>query len=101
MPNQQTRLLNATELLDIYGIPALSEVERREYFTFNKQETETLNSFKSIEDAVYFSVCLAFFKIKQTLIDFNYRDITPERQHVMERYFLNRISPKSLYLIWR
>ncbi len=96
MSNQNTRLLSATEQLDIYSIPALNDIERREYFTFNDQETNTLKSFVAIEDAVYFAVCLVFFKIRQTLVDFNYRDITLERQHVMERYFTNQTSPKSL-----
>lgn len=96
MPNKNTLLLNPTERLDIYGIPALNDAERREYFTFNEQETKKMNSFQAIEDTVYFAVCLAFFKIKQTLVNFNYRDITSERQHVMERYFPNQPFPKSL-----
>ena len=95
MSKQNARLLNAADLLDIYGIPTLNDAERREYFTFNEQEIKTLKSFKTIENAVYFGVALVFFKIKQTLVDFSYQDITLERRHIMERYFPNRASPKS------
>ena len=37
-----------------------------------------------------------FFKTKQTLVDFNYQDVTAERQHVMKRYFPQRVSPRAL-----
>ncbi|MGD9153703.1 MAG: Tn3 family transposase [Gammaproteobacteria bacterium] len=96
MPNKNSQLLNATEILDVYGVPALNEFEIREYFTLNKDETKALKSFKDVENAVYFAASLVFFKIKQTLINFNYQDITNERRHIMERYFPRKKSPKKL-----
>jgi TnpA family transposase len=47
------------------------------------------------KEAIYFSICLVFFKIKQTLVDFTYQDVTTERQHVMGRYFSHRSAPRS------
>lgn len=96
MPNKNARLLSPTELLDIYGIPVLSEIERKECFTFNEEESKALRDFKDLKDAIYFAICLVFFKTKQTLVDFNYQDVTAERQHVMKRYFSQRISPRAL-----
>ena len=96
MPNKIPRLLMPTELLDIYGIPSLNDIERQEYFTFNDQEIQALQNFKDIKDSIYFAICLVFFKIKRTLVDFNYQDITPERQYLMQRYFPNKISPRTL-----
>ena len=96
MANKDSRLLSQTELLDIYGIPVLSDIEHEEYFTFNEEETKALKSFKDIKEAVYFAICLVFCKIKQTLVDFNYQDVTAERQHVMKRYFPQMSSPRSL-----
>ena len=96
MLEQNARILNQTEILDIYGVPVLDDVERREYFTFNEQEVAILKSFRILEDSVYFAICLAFFKLKQTLVDFSYRETTSERQHVIERYFNNRNSIRSL-----
>ncbi|MBL4867513.1 MAG: Tn3 family transposase [Pseudomonadales bacterium] len=96
MSNENTRLLSTTEQLDIYGVPVLNDAERTQYFTFNDHETTALNRFDGVDDAVYFAVCLVFFKIRLSLIKFNYRDITLERQHVMKRYFPNKASPKSL-----
>ena len=87
MANKIPRLLAPAELLDIYGIPVLSDIERQEYFTFNEEENKALKEFKDTKEAVYFAICLVFFKIKRTLVDFNYQDVTAERQHVMERYF--------------
>jgi hypothetical protein len=96
MPNVKTQLLTPAELLDLYGTPLLDETERREYFTLSKSELKVLKSLKNTEEAVYFTVCLAFFKIKRTFVDFGYQDITEERRHIMDRYFPNKSPPKSL-----
>jgi TnpA family transposase len=96
MSSPNTQLLSASERLDVYGVPVLNDAERREWFTFTDQEIDALTRITAIEDAVYFAVSLVFFKIKHTLVDFGYRDITRERQHVMARYFPDRASPKSL-----
>jgi TnpA family transposase len=96
MTNNIPRLLSPTEILEIYGVPVLNDTERQEYFTFNPAEIQTLKSFKAPEDAVYFAVALVFFKIKHTFIDFTYREVTPERQHVMTRYLSNKPIPKTL-----
>ena len=95
MANKIPRLLAPAELLDIYGIPILSDIERQEYFTFNEEENKALKEFKNTKEAVYFAICLVFFKIKRTLVDFNYQNVTAERQHVMERYFPKVSSPRS------
>ncbi len=87
MANKIPRLLTPAELLDIYGIPALSNIERQEYFTFNAEESKALYDFKYAKEAIYFAICLVFFNIKQTLGDFSYQNVTAERQHVMKRYF--------------
>lgn len=100
MPNKIPRLLSPTELLDIYGIPILNDIERQELFTFSEVEIKTLKGFKDIKDAVYFAICLVFFKTKKTLITFNYQDVTAERQYVMERYFPNQPSPRTLPTIY-
>ncbi|WP_032114041.1 Tn3 family transposase [Candidatus Paracaedibacter symbiosus] len=96
MANKIPRLLAPAELLDIYGIPLLGDIERQEYFTFNEEESKALKDFKGTKEAVYFAICLVFFKIKQTLVDFNYQNVTTERQHVMERYFPQSLSPRAL-----
>jgi len=96
MANKNTNLLNPIELLDIYGMPYLNDIERREYFALNKAELHAMKNFKNTQEAIYFAVCLAFFKIKGTLTSFSYRDITAERQHLIERYFPDDSIPKSL-----
>jgi hypothetical protein len=65
MPNKIPRLLAPAELLNIYNIPFLSDIEHEEYFTFNEEEIKTLKGFKDIKEAVYFAICLVFFKIKR------------------------------------
>jgi TnpA family transposase len=96
MPNKIVKLLTPTELLDLYGIPILNDLERQEYFTFSPPEIKVLESFSGPKEAVYFAVCLVFFKIKKTLVEFNYQEITAERQHIMQVYFPKKAFPKSL-----
>jgi hypothetical protein len=96
MANVNSRLLSPAELLEIYGGPILNDAERRELFTFNEAETKALQNFQDPKNQLYFSICLVFFKIRRTFVDFTYRDVTAERQHVMERYFPQKPYPKSL-----
>ena len=91
------RLFTPQEKLDIYGMPNLNDTERREYFTFNTQELKTLKRFRHTTDAIYFAISLVFFKLKKTLVEFSYRDVTQERRHVMARYFSNKKTPRLSY----
>ena len=95
MANPNSTLLTAEERRSLYGVPVLNDIERTEYFTFTDDEIKILNGFDHIENAVYFAISLAFFKLKYTLINFSYQDVTPERQYVMKRYFPNEISPRN------
>ena len=72
MSKTKLQLLSPTELLDIYSTPTLNDIELREYFTLNKNEIKVLRSFKTVGESVYFAICLIFFKIKRTLINFGY-----------------------------
>jgi hypothetical protein len=76
MPNTKTQLFTPDEIVDIYGVPLLDDSERKEYFTLNPDEHKVLNSFKSTKEAIYFCICLVFFKIKRTFVNFNYQDVT-------------------------
>lgn len=96
MPNTTSNLLNANEKLDIYGQPILTADEITEFFSFNASELKALRSFRDTSHALYFAISLAFFKLKGTLIQFGYQSTTKERQHVMERYFPSKSTPKSL-----
>lgn len=96
MANSNSTLLTNEERRSLYDPPVLNDAERTEYFTFTEGETEALYSFDRIDYAVYFAISLAFFKLKYTLINFTYRDVTLERQHVMQRYFSNKESPRGI-----
>ena len=96
MSNKIDRLLSPEEILDIYGVPVLNDTERQTLFTFNTVEMEALHSFADKKNSCYFAICLVFFKIKRTFVNFNYRNVTAERNLVMERYFPHKPYPKSL-----
>lgn len=96
MAHSKTGLLTPTEHRDLYSIPILNDIERQEYFTFDQTELSALHHFHDVKDAVYFAITLVLFKIKRTLILFQYQDVTSERQHIMQRYFPDKRFPKSL-----
>jgi hypothetical protein len=94
MANTITMLLTAEERRTLYEPPVLNDAERNECFTFTEPEIKALKSFREVDSAVYFAISLAFFKFKYTLIRFRYREVTSERQHVMQRYFPNKSVPR-------
>jgi len=96
LPARSTNLFTPEEVLDIYGVPILNDVERSEYFTLNNEENKAVKKFNNHNNAVYFLICLAFFKVKKTLVKFQYREVTQERRYVMRRYYPNLPSPKTL-----
>ena len=95
MPNTINMLLTAQEKRALYYPPVLCDIERKEYFSFNDAELKLLNSFQSIADSVYFAISLAFFKLKYTLVDFKYQEVTKERQYIIQRYFPTKPIPRS------
>ncbi|MBP9777845.1 MAG: DUF4158 domain-containing protein, partial [Rickettsiaceae bacterium] len=95
MANKNTNILNASELLEIYGTPVFSDAECSEYFRLSPAEIKVLKSFKDVSNSMHFVICLVFFKLNKTLVDFSYRETTAQRRHVMERYFPNSSTPKT------
>ena len=63
MANPNSTLLTAEERRTLYGVPMLNDIERTEYFTFTDNEIKALNGFDHVENAVYFAISLAFFKL--------------------------------------
>ena len=95
MPNTNSNLLNPTEIFDIYGVPVLNDLERQAHFTLNKAETRLFKTYEEPRNAIYFIVCLVFFKIKRTIVEFEYKDIQAELQHVIKRYFVDNVASKK------
>lgn len=95
MANRISNLLTAEEKMAIYSPPILNDTEITEYFTLNEKELAVLKKFKDIDRAIYFAISLVFLKIKKSLVNFSYQDVTKERQHVMQRYFPNKSSPRT------
>ena len=94
MTHQTSNLLNASELLDIYGTPALNDKERLEAFSLTPEELTCFKKFRNPTDAIYFALILAFFKMKQTFVE-----IIPDShdwKHLAERYFPDTCVPKQL-----
>jgi len=96
MANTISHLLNPNELLDIYGLPSLSPQEQTEVFSFNAEEMNLLTSFRDVQDSLYFALCLVFFKMKKTFVDFKYHQVIDYKNHLMLRYFPRKSSPKNI-----
>ena len=96
MSNKNSQLLTANDLLDIYSTPSLNNKECEELFTFDAEETKFFKSFKGPKDSIYFALCLVFFKMKKTFMDFKYQEVTLERNHLMKRYFPGKESSRGL-----
>ncbi len=84
------------DLRAVYGVPIFLASERDHYFYLNPQDMKFMRSLGKIEDAVYFIISLAYFRKKKTLVDFGYQDSTYDRRYVIQRYFPNQSSPRTL-----
>jgi hypothetical protein len=53
MPNTNSNLLNPTEILDIYGVPILNDLERKTHFTLDQSEMQLLKTYIEPKNVVY------------------------------------------------
>jgi len=87
MANQTSHILTPNDLLDIYEVPHLNTTECHELFTFDSEEFTVFKSFKNPKDSIYFALCLVFFKMKKTFVDFKYQEMMLGKTHLILRYF--------------
>jgi TnpA family transposase len=92
----KSTLLSSQEVTEIYSQPVLDSIEIKENCTLNKAELYELRKFKDASSAIYFAICLVYFKIKKTFVNFNYQNTTAERRHIMQRFFPGKPYPRTL-----
>lgn len=94
MTSQSKNLLTKNEYHALYAALSPSEVSTVTLLLF-KQEEAVVRCFRRLDLAVYYAINFAFFKIKQSFVKISYRDVTAERQLIMQHYFPNQPVPRG------
>ncbi len=87
MKNKIPNLLSPSEQSDVYDTPLLNQDDYPRIFSLSPEELKILKTFKSPQNGLYFVLCLAFFKLKHTFVDFSFESITPEINYIKNKYF--------------
>lgn len=83
---KRINLLSKAEIDDLYSLPQFSLVERRHYFSFNKEEMDVINLYKNIKTRLYFMLQLGYFKATQQFYDFSFEDVKADAKFVARSY---------------
>lgn len=90
------KLFTQKELNDLYGIPEFTDEERLYFFTLSSRDQEILDSFKKLEDKIYFILSLGYFKAKNCLIKFTFKTSKKDFLYLIDTYFPKEKLPKQL-----
>ena len=72
------RILLASELDDLYGIPTLDDEQRRQYFSLNSIEADAAARIRNISYRSFFVALLGYFKIKPICLNASFGDTESE-----------------------
>lgn len=67
--DERRKILLASELADLYGIPTLDDEQRRQYFSLNSIEADAAARIRNISHRSFFIASFGYFKI----CSFDYR----------------------------
>ena len=72
------KILLASELDDLYGIPTLDDEQRRQYFSLNSIGADAAARIRNISHRSFFVALLGYFKIKPICLNASFGDIESE-----------------------
>jgi TnpA family transposase len=93
MNNKNKRLSTLSDLEEFafYGLPDFDDAQRKQYFKFEPQEWELIETCSSLCAKVYHAIQIGYFKAKNTFFKFSLQKIPQHDIHfILTRYFPNQ-----------
>jgi len=84
---KRLKILDESEIQELYGFPCFSQDEREIYFHLEPLEKEEINNLRSIPSKVYFILQLGYFKSKRMFFTFGIKEIEEDTKYILQRYF--------------
>ncbi len=86
--NKRLTILSEEERLAMYGIPDFTKEQKKEYFTFTKDELNLIFSRTNISAQIYCALQIGYFKAKQIFFEFSWIDVSNEDVNfLIKEYF--------------
>src|SRR3990167_5535181 len=89
--NKRLSILSDLEEFAFYGLPDFNDAQRKQYFKFEPQEWELVETCSSLCAKVYHAIQIGYFKAKNTFFKFSLQKIPQHDIHfILTRYFQNQ-----------
>ena len=85
--DERRQILLASELDDLYGIPALDDEQRRQYFSLNSIEVESAARIRNLSHRCFFVALLGYFKIKPICLNASFGDTESELRFIASEHY--------------
>ena len=96
MEERHLKILTSNEVDELYGLPALDELQREEYFYLHEPERLAMLSLRGLAAKVYFIIQLGYFKAKQQFYIFTFAQVPTDVVAVLRTHFAADYSPSLL-----
>ena len=82
------RLLKKSEIVELYSLPKINEIDRDSIFSLNNNEREILSGFHTVPSKLLFILQLCFFRIGNCFYSLDeLAAAEKEKTYLLERYF--------------
>lgn len=96
MEDKHLKILSPKEVDELYGLPALDELQREEYFYLNEPERLAMLSLRGLAAKVYFVLQIGYFKAKQQFYIFTFYEVQADVLFVLRSHFADDYSPNLI-----
>ncbi|MEQ9442752.1 MAG: Tn3 family transposase [Cyclobacteriaceae bacterium] len=92
MEEKHLTILSPKEVDELYGLPALDELQREEYFHLDEPERLAMFSLRGLPAKVYFILQHGYFKAKQQFYIFTFAEVQSDVVAVLRTHFAEEYS---------
>jgi len=90
--NKRLSILSNLEEFAFYGLPDFDHEQRHQFFTFEPQEWNLIETCSSLHTKIYCALQIGYFKAKNTFFKFSLHKISQDDiGFIITRYFKDQI----------
>ncbi|NMU70384.1 DUF4158 domain-containing protein, partial [Vibrio parahaemolyticus] len=95
--NKRIKILNKSEIAELYSLPTFSHAEREEYFSLDDETQKLVDECRRIDTKCYFILLLGYFRSKPIIPNFDFNAVKADLDFIISKYFKGKsIKAKDL-----
>lgn len=95
--NKRIKILNKSEIAELYSLPTFSHSEREEYFSLDDETQKLVDECRRIDTKCYFILLLGYFRSKPIIPNFDFNAVKADLDFIISKYFKGKsIKTKDL-----